>query len=146
VDILRLIEEDHQKVAELFQKLHQTRASSHNRQQVFDQLKKALELHSHAETQVFYLALQDSYVTHDMALDAEEDHRLMAEMLEELDASSKQDEAWDEKLQALQENVEEHIQEEESDLFDAARQLFSDAQAQQLAEQWQQVKQAQRTL
>jgi hypothetical protein len=57
-------------------------------------------------------------------------------------ATSRMDgEAWNEKLEVLEEHVEDHIEEEEGDIFDVARQLFSVAQAAELAQRWQMAKQ-----
>jgi hypothetical protein len=44
-------------------------------------------------------------------------------------------------VQVLEEHVEDHIEEEEGDIFDVARQLFSVAQAAELAQRWQMAKQ-----
>ena len=143
MDIFGFIEQDHQKVVELFQQLHKAKGSAKSRQQLFAQLKEELEFHTHAEEQVFYLALQESDELHDPVLDAQEDHCLVSEMLEELANTSETDEEWDERLQTLQEDVEGHVVDEESELFEAARQLFSQGQARRLAADWQRVKQEQ---
>jgi hemerythrin superfamily protein len=143
MDILRLIEADHQKVAELFQKLHKTKGASQNRRQLFAEIKEELVLHTQAEELVFYPALQAAAEAHDMVLNAQADHQLIAELLEEMASDADQDTDWDEKLDELQENVEGHIEEEEDDLFDMTRQLLSAEQARKLAEEWQRVKQEQ---
>jgi hemerythrin superfamily protein len=144
MDILRLIEADHQKVAELFQKLHKTTGASQNRQQLFAEMKEVLELHTQAEEQVFYPALQEAEEAHDMVLNAQEDHCLVAELLEEMGHDADPVTDWDEQLKELQENVEAHIEEEENELFEVARQLFSEEQSRQMAEAWQRVKDAQK--
>ena len=144
MDILHLIDADHQKVAELFQQLHNTRGVSQNRRRLFAELKKELALHTHAEEQVFYPALQASDEAHDMVLDAQEEHRLVSELLEEMAPDADAEAEWGEKLDELQENVEGHIEEEENELFEVARQLFSAEQSRQLAEDWQRVKEEQK--
>jgi hemerythrin superfamily protein len=143
MDILHLIEADHRKVAELFQKLHKTRGAGQNRQQLFAEIREALELHTQAEEQVFYPALQATDEARDLVLNAQADHQLIAELLEEMASDAAQDADWDEKLNELRENVEGHVEEEEDDLFDIARQLLSAEQARKLAEEWQRVKQEQ---
>jgi iron-sulfur cluster repair protein YtfE (RIC family) len=143
MDIFGFIEQDHQKVMKLFQQLHNAKSSAKNRQQLFAQLKEELEFHTHTEEQVFYPALQESDGLHDMVLDAQEDHRLVSEMLEKLASTSETDEEWDERLQTLQENVEGHVADEESKIFEAARQLLGSEQARRLAEDRQRVKQEQ---
>jgi hemerythrin superfamily protein len=143
MDIFSLIREDHQKVSDLFSQIKGTRGASGKRAQLFAQIKEELEIHSHAEEQVFYAALQGDDVAYDMALDAIEDHRLVAELLEELATASKDGEEWEEKLQVLEENVEDHVEEEESEIFEAASQLFSNEQAQELGKRFQAVKREQ---
>ena len=50
-------------------------------------------------------------------------------------------EAWNEKLEVLEEHVEDHVKDEEGDIFDVARQLFSAEQAAELAQCLQTAKQ-----
>ena len=143
MDIFSLIKQDHQEVASLFRQLRDAKGSRQTCEQLFTQLKEELELHSHAEEQVFYSALQEADVTEEMVEEALEDHQLVAELLEELATTPKGNAEWDEKLEILEENVQEHIEAEESDMFDAARQLLSAADAAELTERWQTVKQEQ---
>jgi len=143
MDIFRLIMADHAKVSDLFKQLRRQKGSSQNRQQLFAQLKEALELHAYAEEQVFYPALQEVDVTEDLAFEAMEDHRLVRELLAELATSSIHTPEWNEQLEILEENVEEHVEEEETDIFDAAHQLLTAQQAAELAERWQMAKQEQ---
>lgn len=141
MDIFSLIKQDHQEVASLFNQLHDAQGSRDMCAQLFAQLKEALERHAHAEEQVFYPALREADVTQEMVEEAMEDHQLVAELLEELATMPKGEAAWHERLEILEENVQEHIEEEESDIFDAAHQLWSVEDATELAERWQTVKQ-----
>jgi hypothetical protein len=50
---------------------------------------------------------------------------------------------WDERIETLKEKVEEHGEEEERYLFDAARQFLTPDQVTELAERWQTAKQEQ---
>ncbi len=143
MDIFSLIKQDHQEVLSLFRQLRDAKGSRQTCERLFTQLKEELELHSQAEEQVFYAALQEADVTEEMVEEALEDHQLVAELLEELTTTPKGSAEWDEKLEILEENVQEHIEVEESDMFEAARQLLSAADAAELAERWQTVKQEQ---
>jgi len=143
MDIFSLIKQDHQEVASLFRQLRDAKGSRQTCEQLFTQLKEALELHSHAEEQVFYPALEEADVTEEMVEEALEDHQLVAELLDELTTTPKGSAEWDEKIEILEENVQEHVEEEESNIFDAAHQLLSAADAAELAERWQTVKQEQ---
>jgi hemerythrin-like domain-containing protein len=75
--------------------------------------------------------------------EALDDHELVQELLDELAASRIDGEAWHEKLEVLEEHIEDHIEEEEGDIFDVARQLFNAAQAAALAQHWHTAKQEQ---
>jgi len=143
MDIFSLIKKDHQEVASLFKQLRDAQGSRETCEQVFAQLKEALELHAHAEEQVFYAALQEADVMQGMVEEALDDHQLVAELLAELASTSKNSTAWHRKLQILEENVQDHVEVEESDIFDDAHQLLSAEDAAELAERWQIVKQEQ---
>jgi hypothetical protein len=61
---------------------------------------------------------------------------LVQELLDELAASRMDDEAWNERLELL----EEYVEEEEGDIFDMARQPCSAEQGAKLAQCWQTAK------
>lgn len=143
MDIFSLIKQDHQEVDGLFKQLRDAKGSRALCAQLFTQLKEALELHAHAEEQVFYPALQEDDMMQEMVEEALDDHQLVAELLEELATTPKGSAAWDEKIRILAENVQEHVEEEESDIFDVAHQLLSKEEAAELAERWQTAKQEQ---
>jgi hemerythrin superfamily protein len=141
VDIYNLIKRDHQEVANLFRRLKAAEGFSETSEQLFAQLREELELHAHAEERVWYPALRDAEGTQELVEEALDDHDLVQNLLDELAASRMDDEAWNEKLEVLEEHVEDHIEEEEGDIFDVARQLFSVEQAAELAQRWQMAKQ-----
>src|SRR5262245_45025222 len=141
MDIYNLIKKDHQEVASLFRRLKAAEGFSETSEQLFAQLREELELHARAEEQVWYPALREAEGTQELVEEALDDHELVQDLLDELAASRMDDEAWNEKLEVLGEHVEGHIEEEESNIFDVARQLFSVEQAAELAQHWQTAKQ-----
>ena len=141
MDIYSLIKKDHQEIARLFRRLKAAEGFSETSEQLFAQLREELELHAHAEERVWYPALREAEGTQELVEEALDDHELVQDLLDELAASRMDDEAWNEKLEVLEEYVEDHIEEEEGDIFDVARQLFSVAQAAELAQRWQMAKQ-----
>jgi hemerythrin superfamily protein len=141
VDIYSLIKKDHQEVANLFRRLKAAEGFSETSEQLFAQLREELELHTHAEERVWYPALREAEGPQELVVEALDDHALVQDLLDELATSRMDDEAWNEKLEVLEEHVEDHIEEEEGDIFDVARQLFSVAQAAELAQRWQMAKQ-----
>jgi hemerythrin superfamily protein len=114
---------------------------SETSEQLFAQLREELELHAHAEERVWYSALQKAEGTQELVEEALDDHKLIQELLDELAASRMDDEAWNEKLGVLEKHVEDHVEEEEGDIFDVAHQLFSAEQVAEFAQRWQTAKQ-----
>ena len=141
MDIYSLIKKDHQEVASLFRRLKAAEGFSETSEQLFAQLREELELHAHAEERVWYPALREAEGTQELVEEALDDHELVQDLLNELTALRMDDEAWNEKLEVLEEHVEDHIEEEEGDIFDVARQLFSVEQEVELAQRWQMAKQ-----
>jgi hemerythrin superfamily protein len=141
MDIYSLIKKDHQEVASLFRRLKAAEGFAETSEQLFAQLREELELHTHAEERVWYPALREAEGRQELVEEALDDHALVQDLLDELAASPLNEAAWHEKLKVLAEHVEDHIEEEESDLFDVAYQLFSADQAAELAQHWQAAKQ-----
>ena len=141
MDIYSLIKKDHQEVASLFRRLKAAEGFSETSEQLFAQLREELALHTHAEERVWYSALQEAEGTQELVEEALEDHALVQDLLDELAVSRTDDEAWTEKLEVLEEHIEAHVEEEEGDVFDVARQLFSAEQVVELAQRWQTAKQ-----
>jgi hemerythrin superfamily protein len=143
MDIYSLMKKDHDEVAGLFRRLKAAEGFTETAEQLSAQLREALELHAYAEERVFYPTLQQAEGTQELVEEALDDHALVQTLLDELAMSRMDSEAWHEKLEALEEHVEDHIEEEESDIFDVARQLFTAAQEAELAQRWQTAKQEQ---
>lgn len=141
MDIYSLIKKDHQEVASLFRRLKAAEGFCETSEQLFAQLREELELHTHAEERVLYSALQEAEGTQELVEAALNDHKLVQELLDELAALRMDDEVWNEKLEVLKEHVEDHVEEEEGDIFDVARRLFSAEQVAELAQRWQTAKQ-----
>jgi molybdopterin converting factor small subunit len=141
LDIYSLIKKDHQEAASLFRRLKAAEGFCETSEQLFAQLKEELELHTHAAKRVLYSALQEAAGTQELVEAALDDHKLVQELLDELAALRMDDEAWNEKLEVLEEHVKDHVKEEEGDIFDVARQLFSAEQMAELAQHWQTAKQ-----
>src|SRR5919198_2484575 len=124
MDIYSLIKKDHQEVASLFRRLKAAEGFSETSEQLFAQLREELELHAHAEERVWYPALREAEGAQELVAEALDEHELVRDLLDELAVSRMDDEAWNEKLEVLEEHVEDHIEEEEGDIFDVAHQFF----------------------
>ena len=121
-----LLKEDHRKVAGIFEKLEPTTERGvKTREELFARLKEELEIHARIEETIFYPVLQEADATHDITLEAFEEHAVVKQLLSELESLNKDDETWGAKLKVLQENVEHHVEEEENEMFEKARKVLS---------------------
>ena len=141
MDVFELLKQDHEKVSGIFEKLDKTTERGvKTREELFAQLKTELDIHSQIEEQIFYPAIKEAKETHDITLEAIEEHAVVKRLLKELDALSKDDEKWGAKLTVLKENVEHHVEEEEDEMFKDARKVLSEEQIETLGARMQAAK------
>ena len=133
MDAFELLKADHKKVAELFDKLEA--ATGKAKLAVFAQINDELELHTHIEETIFYPALETPEETHDLTLEAYEEHNVVKSLLKELSGAQSADDEWQAQAKVLRENVEHHVDEEEGELFDKADDALSDERIEQLGRQ-----------
>jgi len=135
VNIYDVLQEDHETASELLASLLESAGQGEKqRASLFHELQIELELHTAAEEKVFYAALQSAEETAERIPEAIEEHREVLELLEELAVMAKNTTEWLEKLSDLQDAVEQHVDEEESELFPVAHEILSDEQAEELGE------------
>jgi hypothetical protein len=133
MDAFNLLKADHRKVEELFSQLES--ASGAAKMRVFQQIKTELELHTHIEETIFYPALEEPKQTHDLTLEAYEEHDVVKKLLQELSRAKSPTEEWEAKAKVLQENVEHHVEEEEGELFKKAQSALNAEEIETLGEQ-----------
>ena len=133
MDAFNLLKADHRKVEELFEQLES--ASGQAKIRVFQQIKTELELHTHIEETIFYPALEKPKQTHDLTLEAYEEHDVVKKLLQELGRARTPNEEWEAKAKVLQENVEHHVEEEEGELFPKASSALGADEIETLGEQ-----------
>jgi len=132
MDAFELLKADHQKVAELFELLEA--ASGKRKLDVFKRIQSELEVHTHIEETIFYPALEKPEETHDLTLEAYEEHKVVKTLLTELSGARSATDEWQAKAKVLRENVEHHVDEEENELFDKANDALSDEEIESLGE------------
>lgn len=136
-----LLKADHKKVAGLLEKIDATTERGvKTREELFGQLKTELDVHARVEETIFYPKLEEADETRDITLEALEEHRLVKQLLGELDDMGKDQEQWTAKFTVLKENVEHHVEEEEGDMFPKARKVLSEEQAEELGTRMEEAK------
>jgi hemerythrin superfamily protein len=128
-----LLKADHKKVAGILEKLDATTERGiKTREELFGQLKSELDLHAHIEETILYPALEEADETREITLEAYEEHRLVKQLLGELESMDKSEEQWTARFTVLKENIEHHVEEEEGEMFKKARKVLSEAEAEDL--------------
>jgi hemerythrin-like domain-containing protein len=126
MNAFNLLKADHKKVADILEKLDATSERAlKTREDLFTKLKRELDVHSRIEETIFYPVLEEADETHEITLEALEEHALVKQLLEELQSLAKDDEQWTAKFTVLKENVEHHVEEEEGEMFKKARKVLS---------------------
>ena len=143
MDALKLLEEDHQLVKRLLAEGERTtERGEKTRAELFARLKRELTIHEQIEEEVLYPALRDLAKSREIALEAYEEHHVVDEILSELEQTPPSDETWGAKFTVAKENLEHHIEEEEGEMWKAARQAFSADELEEMGSRMMAIKQA----
>ena len=132
MDAFQLLKADHQKVAQLFDQLES--ADGKAKLQVFEQIRTELEIHTLIEETYFYPALEKPKQTHDLTLEAYEEHDVVKNLLRELSGSRNPTDEWEAQAKVLRENVEHHVEEEENELFPQAEEVLTQDDIEELGD------------
>jgi hemerythrin superfamily protein len=116
---INLLKQQHQDVRDLFERIGQAQSTSH-KESLLQELADNLVAHMTIEESIFYPAAYASDET--KYGDAVDEHAAAKRILCELLQMSFDDENFDDKVTKLQEVVEAHVEEEESELFKTAKQ------------------------
>jgi hemerythrin-like domain-containing protein len=126
MDAIALLREDHANAKKLMTELEETTERGvKTRERKWAKLLKELTIHENIEEEVFYPALAKHPKARDIVLEALEEHHLVDDIVEQLKDTPFDDEHWAAKFKVTKENVEHHIEEEETEMFKIARQVFT---------------------
>jgi len=129
MNAFQLLKEDHKKVSAIFQQLEPTTERAvKTRSELFAELKSNLDLHAHIEETIFYPAIKREAETREIVLEGFEEHHVIKMLLKELEGMPVDTEQWAAKCKVLQENVEHHVEEEEGEMFQKARDVLTEEQ------------------
>ena len=125
MDALRLLKDDHDKMRKLLDDLETTtQRGVRTREELFSKIKGELTIHEIIEEEIFYPALKDHPKAKDIVLEGYEEHHVVDTVMAELEDLPVDDESWGAKAKVMKENVEHHMEEEEGEMFQKARQVF----------------------
>lgn len=123
-----MLKEDHRNVKKMLDQTIQTKDPSQ-----FPIIKRELEIHMSGEEKFFYPKIMEK--DKETALESFEEHHVGKIVLNELEDTSRGDEAWIPKVKVLRDIIEHHIEEEESEIFPDAQDMLDSNEEQQIAQQ-----------
>ena len=127
-DALALLKADHRLVNDLFTK-YENAADGSTKQMIAEQVFTALEMHAQLEDNVFYPAYETMTGKNGTQLvaDSRLAHEHVKELLIELQDIDLQEAAFEAKFQELTHTVEQHVAQEEDEMFPEAEQILETA-------------------
>ena len=123
---LELIHADHQEVAALFKTALDDETPSAAKKAAITKACYALTVHADMEEKIFYPALRKAGKSKekDSVLEAVEEHACVKDLVAKIKRITGRDETLMAKVTVLKELVEHHVKEEESEVFDEARNVL----------------------
>lgn len=135
MNAITMLTEDHRTVKKLLSELETTTERGvKTREELFTRIKADLTVHEIIEEEIFYPALKEHPKAKDIVLEGYEEHSVVDTLMSELSALPFDHETWGAKAKVMQENIEHHIEEEEGEMFKKARQVFDEAELEELGE------------
>ena len=131
MDVLHILHQDHQNVAELFFQYSELEKDDYTgKQALASEIIKELFVHAKAEEELVYPAVRKAdHDAEDMMNEADTEHHVVKFLLSELSEMSAEDDHFDSKICVLGELVNHHVQEEEKEIFEALRESDVDLEA-----------------
>jgi hemerythrin-like domain-containing protein len=132
-DAITLLENDHRKLeALLAQGEDTTERAVKGRTTLLETLTAELNVHELIEEKLLYPTLKSHPEAREIVLEGYEEHHVADLIIGELHTLARDTEQWGAKFKVLKENIEHHIQEEEGEMFRAARAVMSREELQEL--------------
>lgn len=126
-DLLELLRQDHMKIDELFYQFEQAESDAEKRR-IVEQIYLELLPHAQAEEELFYPALRDVTDDEESVEDAYSEHAAAKKTIKSIIESDPDDMTFDMKVKMLQKAIQHHVREEETVLFQEARDYGLDLQ------------------
>ena len=118
-----MLRKDHLKVKALFREYEELGDRAHkSKQRLAEQIFAELEIHTRLEEEVFYPAAReaDEEELGEVVAEGFEEHHVADVLIAEIRALQPDDERFDAKMKVLSENIEHHIEEEETEMLPGA--------------------------
>jgi hemerythrin-like domain-containing protein len=135
VDAMAMLQEDHQRVRDLFQEYDAARDPRAQRV-IAEEACMEIELHAQMEEEIFYPAVEDAVEVDQQELveDSLREHQAIQDVMRELRDMGPDDTQFDARFRELQVLVEYHVAKEEAEMFPLAKEALAEDLAEISAE------------
>jgi hemerythrin superfamily protein len=123
MNAIDLLKSQHREVEKLFAQIDKAKTPA-AKEKLFEQIADSLAVHATIEEHQFYPAVKAKR-TEDILLEALQEHLGIKRVIADLLDTEADDETFDAKVTVLKEQVEHHVEEEESDLFPKVKKVLS---------------------
>ena len=130
--IFEELKEDHKTQRRLADELLETKGASDKRKEVFQKLKTELKTHAKSEERNFYVPMLEHDKSQEHARHSISEHHDIDEKIEELEDTDMDSPEWIDAANELKELVNHHLDEEEEDIFEVAREVLTEEQQENL--------------
>lgn len=127
--MFELLKQDHRRVSQIINQM--TKSSGTDREDLLDELTDELDEHMDIEETYLYPKLESIAETKNIIRDSYEEHKMVKNQLEKLQEISVDEDEWDNTLQAMKENIDRHVKQEETNTFPLAQKLLNKQQLQE---------------
>jgi hemerythrin-like domain-containing protein len=102
----------------------------------FFKVKLTADPHMMGEDKFFYPRLEDKEELRELVSHAYKEHNEAKTLICEMEGMDERDEEWASKLSELKRSIDHHLEEEESKVFERARNSLSQQEAEEVAQQY----------
>jgi iron-sulfur cluster repair protein YtfE (RIC family) len=124
-DAITLLKADHRAVEKLFSQF-ETARDADRKKALADKICQELKVHMQVEEEIFYPTSREFLADEDIVDEAVVEHAAAKDLIAEIETMQPNEELYDAKVTVLQEQIEHHVEEEETEYFPKLRKTGMD--------------------
>ena len=129
--IYDILKEEHEQMSDLLRQALQDGSKVS-----FFKVKLKADPHMMGEERIFYPVLEEINELRELMSQAHKEHDETKTLIFEIEGMDEINEKWASKINELKQSIEHHIEEEESKVFEKARNILSQEKAEDMAQQY----------
>ena len=125
MNAVELLRNEHEQMRKLLKDGEKaSHGADRERRELLATLRTELQAHERIEEEIFYPALRKHERAKELVLESFEEHHVVDTILGEIEGLRLSSEQWPAKFKVMTENIEHHIEEEETQLLPMAERLL----------------------